>query len=61
MKNIPIDIEKSKHVQDGREAFESGQPRTPPATDPEAARLWLIGYDLAKQFSELEVLTAVVQ
>lgn len=60
-KKNSIDMEKVKHIHAGREAFENGLPRTPPAGDPEAARLWLMGYDIAKRLDEEEVLTPVVQ
>lgn len=63
MKNN-IDKEQVKYVHAGREAFENGLPRTPPLDDPEAVRLWFAGYDIAKRFSEEEVLqglTAVIQ
>lgn len=53
--------EKVKHVHAGREAYENGLPRKPPVADPEYVRLWLAGYDIAKRFSEEEVLTSVVQ
>lgn len=61
MRKKQICPEQVKYVHAGREAFENGQPRTPPTEDPEAARLWLAGYDIAKRFSEEEVLTPVVQ
>lgn len=60
MKANNIDFDKVNHVHSGREAYENGQPRTPPSADPEVVRLWLAGYDIAKRFSE-EGLTAVVQ
>ena len=61
MKKNQICPDQVKYVHMGREAYENGQPRTPPAADPESVRMWLAGYDIAKRFSEEEVLTAVVQ
>lgn len=61
MKKNKIDMEKVKCVHAGREAYENGQPRTPPTDNPEATRLWLMGYDIAKRIAEEEVLTSVVQ
>ena len=64
MKKNNVDLEKVKHVHAGRDAAENGLPRIPPTTDPEAAQLWLAGYDIAKRFAEEEVqrhLTGIVQ
>lgn len=48
-----IDPERLKYVHMGREAFENGLPRIPSTTDPDQARLWLYGYDIAKLTAEL--------
>ena len=61
MKKNQIDMEKVKYVNMGRKAFENGLPRIPIPTDPEQARLWLYGYDIAKRFHDKEILGNLTQ
>jgi hypothetical protein len=49
-----IDMDKVKYIRMGREAFERGFPRSPETDNPEQARLWVIGYDIAKLTAHIE-------
>ena len=64
-KKIKFDPLQLQAAKDGRDAYENGQPRAiPPEAyngNPEAQKMWLRGYDIAKYLDEQEVLTAVVQ